>query len=221
MDLSRVEELTTLLRRSLDSVTVRDARNQSIDVREYRSNLRNLRDVYDPDMRTRMSLVSPDIGELGIRQATLNFIRTELADYLWDDKINYSPNDFVHGNDRSACSPDVILRNLLRKAIVDGEPAAAHAFAENLAGSSCMYRQYFGVSGLQVDREVEVFEGVRLVPVSNSSDQLPPYLPDASLSKQLFIRMPGEIMTGVPWVRTLLEVDYEVSPAFYKPLPLR
>ena len=32
----------------------------------------------------------------------------------------------------------------------------------------------------------------------------------------IFVRRPGEVATELPWVRTLLRVDYDVSPIFVK-----
>ena len=56
---------------------------------------------------------------------------------------------------------------------------------------------------------------MRLIPLSDAPAQLPAYLPRGDMYS-IFVRRPGEIATGLPWVRTLLRVDYDVSPVFLK-----
>ena len=57
-----------------------------------------------------------------------------------------------------------------------------------------------------------MFDGIWLVPLPNSHDQLPPSLPEDMFS--VFLRHPGTVDIGRPWVRTLLRIDREASPTF-------
>ena len=60
---------------------------------------------------------------------------------------------------------------------------------------------------------MEIFDGIWLVPLSGEPDQLPAYLPRDDIYP-IFVRKAGEVVNGIPWVRTLLKVDYSVSPVF-------
>ena len=211
MDHSKIEALESLLRECLQFVTIRSRTAGLMDVPAYRADLEKLRVTYDPELRRSISLFAPEVEQPQVKAAVLEVIRTELMDFFHEDKI-YSAAGIVKRGIRNGATSDDILRTLLRRAIVDGEGAAAQAFSEWINSPSCVFRKYWAVAGLQVDSEVEVFDGIWLIPLSNSRNQLPPSLPDDMFS--VFLRRPGEIDTGRPWVRTLLRIDYEISPNF-------
>ena len=94
-----------------------------------------------------------------------------------------------------------------------GEATSAQAFAECVNASSCSFSKFWALPGFQVGRETEVFKGMRLIPLSNAPEQLPSYLPRGDMYS-IFVRRPGEVPSGLPLVRTLLRVDYDVSPIF-------
>ena len=135
-------------------------------------------------------------------------------DYLHEDRIRSARNIF-RSYDTGGAPIDFVLRNLVRRAIVDGEATSAQAFAECVNASSCSFSDFLALPGFQVSRETEVFKGMRLIPLSDAPDQIPAYLPRGDMYS-IFVRRPGEVATGLPWVRTLLRVDYDVSPIFLK-----
>ena len=136
-----------------------------------------------------------------MKQESLDFIRSELAEYLLQDRFQSAAVILSEGRPNSAPG-SIILRNLVRRAIVDGAATAAQAFADCITGTSCSYSEYYAVAGLIVNKEIEVFDGAWLIPLSSSADRLPPYLPTDFSS--VFIRRPGEMDYGRPWARTLV-----------------
>ena len=147
---------------------------ESVDVQAYRAGLEKVRGTYDPELRRSMSQFAPQIQRRQLQAAVLDVIRIELMDYMHHDKV-YSAAGIVRSGIRNGTTTDDILRGLLRKAIADGERAAAQAFSEWVNSPSCVFGEYWAVAGLQVDSEVEIFDGIWLIPVSNSKDQLTPF----------------------------------------------
>ena len=62
-----------------------------------------------------------------------------------------------------------ILQNLIRRAIVDGVATAAQAFDECTTSASCFYHEFFMLHGLRVEKPMEVFDGVWLIPLPDSA----------------------------------------------------
>ena len=214
MDQTKVEELEGLLRDSLPHVVVRSRSGETTSTEEYRKLLQLVRSKYAPEERSLVSGLLPDVHDLRLRNAMLDFMRTELADYLSEDRIR-SAREVFRSYNTGGFPIDFVIRNLVRRAIVDGEATSALAFAECVNASSCSFSHFFALPGFQVSRETEVFNGIRFIPLSDAPDQLPSYLPFGDM-ESIFVRRPGQIATGLPWVRTLLRVDCEVSPIFLK-----
>ena len=216
MDQSGIEELESLIRESMNFTEVSPSfgSTETISLAEYRANLRKIRVTYDPQLRSAVSTCCLNVDQPDLRKRLVGFVRDELAEYVLQDRFESAAAIFTIGVPNSA-PVEVIVRNLLRRAIVDGEAAAARAFFESVSEPSCSIADYYALAGVQVDEEVEVFDGIWLVPLPDSPDQLPPYLPDDLLS--VFGRRPGQISDGRPWPRTLLRIDHTVSPVFHKP----
>ena len=214
MDQKMIKELETLLRESLPFVVIRSRSGESMNTAECRERLHLVRSKYDPQMRDLISGFAPGIDDHRLRDALLDFIRKEMMEYLHEGRIR-SARDILRSYDSGGSPVAFVLRNLLRRAIVDGEATSAQAFADCLTASSCSFSKFFALPGLRVDGVTEVFNGMWLVPLSNEPDQLPAYLPRGDMYS-IFVRRPGEVVSGLPWVRTLLRVDYDVSPIFLK-----
>ena len=211
MDHSKIETLESLLRECVPFVTVRSRTGDPIDGPTYRTELEKVSAVYAPESRRTISGFVPQVEQPEVRAEVLDFIKDELMNYLHEDLI-YPATGVVKRGISYGATIDDVLRSLLRRAIVYGERIAAQEFSEWINSSSCAFGQYLAIVGLQVEREVEVFDGIWLVPLVNSRDQLPPSLPDDMFS--VFLRHPGEVDIGRPWVRTLLRIDLGASPAF-------
>ena len=188
MKASKIQALEALLERALNSVVIRSKSADSMGVPEYKDNLLRVRAVYDPDLRGRISIFHPDIEQPEVKESVLNFLKTELTEYIHNDRILSA--DVVAWDLLANGAPvDAILKSLLRKAIVDGEMIAAQSFGERINGKLAVYSHFFALSGVQVGSEEEVFPGVFLIPLPNYPDQFPPYIPSDTFSifsKSLF-----------------------------------
>lgn len=210
MDQSRIEELKYLLQEAKQEVVIRRGSHEHINVATYRANLQASRETYNLDLQTYMALFDPEIENRQIRERVLDFIETELASYVQDGKIHSATIAFLGGH--SDGSPvHYILRNLIRRTIVDGEETAALAFAECTTNTSCVFYDYHLLYGLRVSKEVEVFDGIRLIPLSNAPEHLPAYLPK-SFGRGMNVLKVENLLS-----KTLLRIDCEVSPVFHKP----
>ena len=213
---SGIEELENLIRESMKFTEVSPhlGSTETISLAEYRTNLQKIRATYAPQLRSAVSTCSLNVNQPDLWERLVGFVRNELAEYVLQDKFE-SAAAVLPGSRPNSAPVDVIVRNLLRRAILDGEQAAARAFFESVSEPSCSIADYRALAGVQVDEEVEVFDGIWLVPLPDSPDELPPYLPEDLFS--VFGRRPGQVVDGRPWPRTLLRIEYSVSPIFHKP----
>ena len=211
MDESKVKELAQLLRAAVRQVVIRRGANEFIDVAAYRANLQKCRESHNSNLQLYMSMFTPEIRNLQLRENVLDIIKSELASYLRDDKIHSATMAVMGGYAVAGAQVERILHNLIRRAIVDGEESAAIAFGECITNTFCVFQDYHLLTGLKVGEEVEVFDGIRLIPLANSKEQLPAYLPP-----MLGGRFDGP-NTDAFLSKTLLCIDYEVSPIFHKP----
>ena len=210
MDQNRVEELERLLAEAIPRVVIRDSKNEQISLSRYRLDLAAARESYHPRPPFLLLMMEPEIQDPNIQTQALDLIRTELEPYIRDGKIHSATMAFIGGHGGGSPVED-ILTNVLRKAIVDGPAAAAQAFAKCATGTFCTYYNYRVLTGIRISQEVVIFQGIKLIPLPNSVDSLPAYIPP----------LPGH-RPGGPRVedllsKTLLRVELKVSPIFHMP----
>ena len=215
--MSNTEELETLLGKALESVSVQHL-SDTMDLADYRLILNRRRTVYDPQAQFAISHIDFDFEDGEIRNQLLELIRSELSKHIRDDAIFSASSAFPSEVDYQI-TPDLsekkgapierILRNLVRRAIVDGPATAAQAFYECSHRSSCTFCVFFRLDNLYIEQEMEVFNGVRLIPMPNSTSDLPPYLPTD------LVGVGCQFVGG-----SLARVEYDVSPIFQQPEPM-
>ena len=162
------------------------------------------RSKYDPNLRFHVLLFDIEIQNASIAEAILKLLRNELKEAIRDDKI-YSASFAILGG--VAGSPiKNVLKNLMKEAVVNGPENAARSFYASIARGYLVFQDYYLLSGIKVAKEVQVLEGISLIPLSNSAADLPHYLPSTSnLSSLEFLS------------KTLLRVDVSVSPILREP----
>lgn len=149
----------------------------------------------------------PHIASEAAKSNLLNFIREELSEFIHEDRIQ-SVSVFIIGGSGGGYPLDILLEQLLKIAIARGVEEAISAFDRTAKGKQVPFRFIALLEGIRLEAELEVFEGIRLVPLSGSTSQLPPYLQDP-----LFTQLP----TSFFLLKTLLVVDAAVFPVFLKP----
>ena len=124
-------------------------------------------------------LLSPDLKNATIKSYLLHFIRQELAPFIDGDKILISYY-FIESNstdgprarrfDSQNINLDLILERLLDIAIVRGVKEAVAVFdtCSRPEGSRGLFQEVSVVEGLTLEKDVELFRGIRLVPLLDS-----------------------------------------------------
>lgn len=208
MDVKKVLTLATLLNRAMRSVVIkRSSSNERLDIGIYKRNLRKCWDSYNPDMFSYLNVLTyePDIKDTEVREEVLHFIRSELAQYIHGDKIQTAACSIVGGLG-NGFPLEYLLKQLLKVTIVRGEQYTAQAFCKCIDDTYASYQMIGLLSGVRVEQELQVSQGVRLISLPTSTSDLPPYFsPMGHLSA---LDLLG---------RTLIVVDCSVSPIFKNP----
>ena len=197
--------LATLLREALKSVSITRGASEKIPLTTYRQSVFRYRNAHDPNLRMYIFVHDIQIGDPGVREAILGLIRVELDQFIHEDRT-YAATFAIFGGMGNGSSVEDILKNLAKAAIVQGPDAAAKAFFDELASGYLPYREYFLLTGIKVEEEVEVCDGVSLVPLPNNTQHLPGFLSD------LIGIDPADFIS-----KTVLRVDLSVYPLLHKP----
>ena len=208
----RAWDLEELLSKTLPSVVVLRGQSDQLSLGDYRARLKRCREVYDPFIRPWLSRYRPEISNPELRRELLDFVNCELADYVRDGRIHSATIAFDSGLG-SGSSVDDVAVNLIKRAIVDGPTVAAQAFIDCTVNSSCSFNRYFLLSGIQIEEPVEIFDGITLVPLPDSVEELPPYLPFIGGLSDRHNRVSVQDVVK----KTLVQVECEVSPIFHRP----
>ena len=207
MNQRQVEVFADLLERSLNHVVIRhDSRNEQMPLGTYRENLRRSWTAHGADLNLLLvTRYRPVIEDAALRRELLQAITGKLAPHIHEDTIQTAAIAVVGGPAPGFPLEDLI-RHILNVAIVGGPHFAADAFYRSVEQTAATY-QFFGLlAQVQVDQELQISPGIRLVPIPNSSNELPPHLP-------LWPYWSPMDLMG----RTLIAIDYKISPIFINP----
>ena len=140
----------------------------------------------------------------------LDFIRMEFTSFIHEDKI-LSACFAVLGGAPGGYPLERFLWQLLRIAIVRGAAEAVLTFDRCSEGTPGSFKVIALLEDLKLETTVPVFDGVQLVSLGDSPSEFPPYVPDLSEA--------GAFGRSVNSLRgkTLLVMNYAVSPLFHKP----
>ena len=176
-------KLAVLLREALNSVTITHDRFGSISHSDFRQMVSKYRYRYEPTLQINANLYDIQIQDTKAEEAILNLLRNELKLFLRNDKNFFSSlsasSVIVVGAERE--SPiEAILSNLSRATIVDGPDNAAKAFYASINRGYFLFHRYYLLTGIKVESEVRVLDGISLIPLPNNTVELPGYLPALS-----------------------------------------
>ena len=206
MDPQAISNLTQVLKEALTCVSVRRDRGGPISVDHYRAALQHCRQNYNPAMLLEIGLCDPEISDPHVQQRALDSVKAVLSEFIDNDTIQSATIAFGSGVVPGVPIGDV-LANILKRAIVDGIPAAVRALASCTSDRECSYRQFHLLTGIRAHREVQLFDGISLIPLPGSTAELPPYLP------LTFGHGTGSSFMS----KTLLSIEHAVSPIFLNP----
>ena len=198
--------LAALLQEALKSVTIaRRGSQDSLAPNNYRLRVLTYRNLHNPSLLLDTFMYEPQVQDPVVRDDVLKMLRSELKQFLRKDRT-YAATYAIFGGLGSGSSVEDILKSLLKSAIVETPRRAAKAFFDELSNGYLPYQEYFLLTGVKVENEVQVFHGVSLIALSNRGDELPGYLPI------LIGRDSTDFLS-----KTLLKVDLSVSPVLHRP----
>ena len=212
MNTSEIVDLESLLSEALQSVTILRGQFEQLRLTEFRQRLQRCRSVYDPNCRSWLSLFRPEISNIDVKERLLGFVNRQLANHVLNGRIHSATIAFAGGLTSGSSIEDVV-QNLLRRAIVDGPSRAAQALVDCTTNSSCNFSRFFLLTGVRIPEPVEVFDGITLIPLPESTSELPPHLPLVPTKSDRFRPVVLNDLLG----KTLVRVEYEVSPIFCRP----
>ena len=139
------------------------------------------------------------------RAGILHFIEHALGAMIHDDRIGVArPLGSLY---RDYPISDLLDR-LISLAVVWGTKLAARQFVSATFHQPFHYQQMAKLEGVQLESDVQVFNGITLIPLPKSSTDFPYYL-NGKLDYDM------EMLDF--WGSTLLVVDYKVKPRFVNP----
>ena len=207
MDQRQVQALAALMQRSLNRVVIRDdSRNQPMSLDTYRENLRRSWRAHGADLNLLLTMhYKPLVEDATLRRELLQAVTAELEPHIHEDTIQ-TATIAVIGGPAPGFPLEDLVRHILNIAIVRGPLDAADAFYRCVEKTAATYQLFGLLAGVRVDQELQISQGIRLVPIPNSTNELPPHLP-------LWPYWNPVDLLG----RTLIAVDYNISPVFLNP----
>lgn len=201
MDTAKIENLQTLLQGAMPHLDVfmgagDNARpsppmfglqgRQNIDM--YRENLRMSRRYATTRINPFFNRSYLKITDPGAHEDLMNAIVEGLEPFFHGEERRqtaWAMSRSVHGG----FSVDGAMQSLLEHVLLHGPESSARQFYGELEEDTFCYQEYALVEGLRVPREVEIGDGIRLVPLSDSSNALPAFLPErlGDLRHELFM----------------------------------
>ena len=206
----QVEELAGLLECAVRNVAVtHQYTNQRIDTSAHREMLRRYWDRHWPDTdlnHPRHYAATVASGEL--QEQLVAAVNRELAQYVREGRVQTAAIVTVGSYGGGFTLADLVSR-LIEVAIGRGHLHAARTFYRGIREPRIIYRRIALLSGVRLELEVSVRPGIRMIPLPNSTADLPPYFPYMS-------HVDSRDLLG----RTLIVIDYAVEPTFADPDPL-
>lgn len=212
----RKQELTQLLHQAMAHLEIRldsASRHQLppiINVNEYRSFLQQSWASLSLNSSLIMRSYEFHFVSEVMKSKLLDFIREEFAPFIHEDRIQ-SASFFIVGVGFTGGYPlDSLLKQLLKIAIGHGIERAVWDFDRGTENAQASFQYIALLEGIRVEAEIQVFEGIRLVPLPVSTSDLSNYLPDRVIFERSELSFLG---------KTLLIIDAFMFPIFHKPLP--
>ena len=212
MNDQRKQELSQLLNEAMGSLQMRPYGGDGsvvLPVNEYKRDLQKHWTFYSERPPIGSVEFLPYVTNEVAESRLLDFIRVEFAPFIHEDKI-LSCCYAVLGGAPGGYPLERFLWQLMRIAIVKGVNEAVFAFDKCTEDAPGSFKVIALLDGIRLETTIPVFDGIQLVPLSDSPSKFPPYVLD--LSEAAF----GWSVDSLKG-KTLLMVDHSVFPMFYKP----
>ena len=211
----RKQGLRQLLHEAMAGLEIqsRSGNRYSFPVGVYIEHLRERWKSYSAESMGILGL-KPGIVSKATKSTLLDFLREELAPFIDEDRIQSASSCIAGSLGLFNGFPlEDLLAQLLRIALVHGVEKSVSDFDKYTEETSSSFQAMALLEGIRIDEEIEVFGGIRLVPLSRSTSELPYYLPTSSIR---LLDMSEDFFCS----KALLVIDCSISPIFCKPFGL-
>lgn len=212
----RKQELRRLLEEAtaVENLEIRRSRRgvsmPCIDVGTYRALLQQRWVSHSDDTPLVWEIIEPEIINETTKSNLLEFIRDEFAGFIYQDRIQ-SVCSHISSSPGGGYPLSDLLKQLLKIAIGWGTDRAVTNFDKYSHESEVSVR-YMGIlEGIRLKTKIPAFDGIELVSLPKSTSELPSCLPTFSANH---IGISPAFFIG----KTLLIIDYFLSPVFHTPL---
>ena len=224
-------ELRQLLEEATPSLIIEEPEGyDSITVEKYKEIAKAFRESYRPELSYILLYYRPDIQDEVLRSKLYDFVKEELTDYIRYNESADPPWTYsicpakiaIRGGGIFACPLDSILRKFLEISIASGTDKAISALDKCTRETSGTFQKVVLLQGpicdpfleseTEENKEIQVSDGIRLVQFPINPSELPPYLYDQKFSIVL-----SSAGSSVFREKTVLIIDYIISPLFCKP----
>ena len=186
------------------NLAIKDQQGRTLSLGNYRTLfLSNKKDPYTVFLKVSVEI---QIMDNLVKEKLFDFFQTELDGYVRNGKFLPCISAIKGGPGRF--SLDLLIRSLCRISIMRGIKTAISVFEKTVTEDQVFFQDMIVLDGLKINREIQLFDGVKLIPLPDSPSKMPNFVPDSdgypfNVRKQIVSK-------------TLLIIDCSVSPAFYK-----
>ena len=186
-------------------VTIQD---NVIAVPEYRNILRRARASNDAHDKSHVNSYEVKIQDPSLDNEIRNFIEQELGEYIHDNKVRTALEKTYGLPKGMHFRLDGIRKRLLDLLIILGGEAATDSFVRSLQSYSCPYRKLTLVGGVTLDEEMDLYDGIRLLPLPETDESLSSTYPEL---------LPGSELRHRFREAVIIDEERTVSPQFIRP----
>ena len=207
----RKQELMQLLEKAMENLEIRPYSGfdgLSITFDQYKWHLQRAWTSYSKNSLWIVTHFSLDIRG-NTKSKILDFMRAELDSFIHEDKIS-SATFYLFGGDRHGTLLDSFLKQLLKIAIFQGAEGAVSNFEKHTEETQGSFQTITLLEGIKLEEEIQVFEGIHLIPLPSSVSEFPTHF-----GSNISAKTPHNF-TG----KTLLVINYTIFPIFHRPSSL-
>ena len=199
--MTTIHELRGLLDRALQSTEVRPRGNlpTRYSLESYAQALRGIRQRYAPDLRLALKQCDIEIRDRTAREHLDSVLGTALQHYIHEGRIQTAIIN-IYGGLGSGFEIESVRKKLLELAVALGSEEAAARFIESLSESKCEFQFMTLLGGAKVEIPVELYDGVRIISLSQNDTDLPGFLPNVFQQEGLERFRGGTVLVEDGWV---------------------
>ena len=189
------------------AVSPRSASIPPITVAQYKATHFARANLYQPDSIPLHFLYELQLPPSSLRESIMSTVADALRDYTLNDRVQV-PLTVAGYSFGDGFPVDAIVDKLVELAVLFGPEDAARAFMSSLSDQRCSLEYFLLFDGVSTPFPIEIYDGIRLVPLPTSSAELPGWLPPLTVEE-----IPITTFLG----SSVLAIRRSVSPRYQIP----